>query len=46
MYAYKVDTKGDHIDSGFTDDNQIVGGSTLMKLLDTEICIDVFIAIT
>lgn len=46
MYAYKVGTQGVSMTSGFSDDNEIQGGSTLMNLLNTEIRTDVFLAVT
>ena len=46
MYAYKLGTLGDAIESGFSDDNEIEGGSLLMNLIEINNQSNVFICVT
>lgn len=46
MYAYKKGTVEGLIFSGFSDDNEIQGGSKLMELIETKKLTDIFICVT
>lgn len=46
MYAYKTGTTEGLINSGFSDDNEIQGGSKLMDLINTKKLTDIFICVT
>lgn len=46
MYAYRIGDNVENFESGFSDDDEVDGGSTLMKLLDTHKRSNVFICVT
>ena len=46
MYAYKLGSSVDAVESGFSDDSEILGGSLLMSLIEIENRTNVFICVT
>ena len=46
MYAYRIGDSGDNIESGFSDDEEVGGGSILMRLLESNKLTNIFISVT
>ena len=46
MYAYKLGNSGNNVESGFSDDDEIGGGSLIMRLIEKEKCTNVIVCVT
>ena len=46
MYAYKIGVTGENVESGYSDDNEIKGGQTLMDLINEKKSSNILICVT